>query len=899
MVLYGTFVNKKGSTIGVYIYTKGDTSTEVEIGASGTVWFSDDPVEIESQVNDTFDVLRPRQATVRLLCRDYIPDLYCSNPRDARVMIRRDDAIVFAGYIEPQAYSQDYNSLLDEVELSCIDVISTLSYRKYDNAGAKGVDFRQLRQQAGVKTFGSVITSILKGYSDELSPESKIYYDGSKAIDSTEAKRYSIFSDIAVNELLFLDEDEDSVWGEDEVVEELLRYLNLHIEQVGIDFYIFSWESLRSGKPVAWHTLDGVQAATETPGSTVISLDIAEDDATAFSVGETYSQIKLSCDVKNVEQLVESPLDDSDITSPYRSKQRYCDEILAKFKDMDGSGMTIAALPFNGMLAGLSYDYDKASMYKWFVQVKQSSKWSIGRAGQDYIAKFCADGRNQQALLERMRTEIAGALVSLGNVEIKANKQDNSPVASVNMTDYLVISVNGNGVDQDTSGKKVFPSADDLLAASPIATYTGNNSGAVLTPPDKDTTNYIVISGSVLLNPLKTSKSGTEPAPYKVMQAYVDQYCDKSKPFGTTYWYHVPGDPVEVSDGDYKQMWWTSRFYSADTPLSPPSVNADMSALLPPSSVTAKRYEFNYSAIGDSDDHISKVAVLACMLIVGDKCVVETGTEGKPGDYTWQTYKERSQCASDDEYYQQSFTIGINPKIGDYLVGEEHKVQNNIDYTMGLDVEGTAIPIKFGSGISGRVQFMILGPVNSTWNNVTRRHKTWFRHTKWSTNDVALMAHVSSIFIKKLEVKIHSDNGFNSNDSNDELVYMSDTASGFQNRKQDISFKLCTALTAAERAKYGITDTVLLSAPQKADGTALLSIYDVNKAESAKPEQDYIDSYYNEYCTPKVLLTQAVTDKQLQLSDHYTQQALGKSFYIQSVSRNMMDGVATLTLKEL
>ena len=32
-------------------------------------------------------------------------------------------------------------------------------------------------------------------------------------------------------------------------------------------------------------------------------------------------------------------------------------------------------------------------------------------------------------------------------------------------------------------------------------------------------------------------------------------------------------------------------------------------------------YEFKYSAIGDGSDHISKVGVLACMLIIGDKCV--------------------------------------------------------------------------------------------------------------------------------------------------------------------------------------------------------------------------------------------------------------------------------------
>ena len=48
----------------------------------------------------------------------------------------------------------------------------------------------------------------------------------------------------------------------------------------------------------------------------------------------------------------------------------------------------------------------------------------------------------------------------------------------------------------------------------------------------------------------------------------------------------------------------------------------------------------------------------------------------------------------------------------------------------GIDAEGIAIPIKKADKVSGRVKFMILGPVNALWDVVTRRHKTWFRHTK-------------------------------------------------------------------------------------------------------------------------------------------------------------------------
>ena len=36
-----------------------------------------------------------------------------------------------------------------------------------------------------------------------------------------------------------------------------------------------------------------------------------------------------------------------------------------------------------------------------------------------------------------------------------------------------------------------------------------------------------------------------------------------------------------------------------------------------------QEFEFKYSAFGDSTDKLSKVGVIQCMLIIGDKCVVE------------------------------------------------------------------------------------------------------------------------------------------------------------------------------------------------------------------------------------------------------------------------------------
>ena len=103
----------------MHILTGGDRTKEIIIGESDDdLSFSADPVDLTSQINDTFDHLLCQQATVRLLTRNFVPDFFCASCRDAVVNIYREGKCLFAGFVEPQSYSQGYNEALDEIELS-------------------------------------------------------------------------------------------------------------------------------------------------------------------------------------------------------------------------------------------------------------------------------------------------------------------------------------------------------------------------------------------------------------------------------------------------------------------------------------------------------------------------------------------------------------------------------------------------------------------------------------------------------------------------------------------------------------------------------------------------------------------------------------------------------------
>jgi hypothetical protein len=897
MYIHGSFLSQQSDTITVHIVTGNDRTQTIEIGTEkADVYFSEDPAEIENEVNDTFDVLLRNSAKIRLLCGNLIKDLFSTSCRDAVVNIYKNDTCIFAGFIEPQTLSQPYNDRWDELELNCIDALSALQYSKYKNVGALGVIYTFVKAEAAQRSFYDIATEILQGVTEGLdilgNQNIKFWYDGSKAVDAQTANRYQVFKQLSISDLLFLGDDESDVWQQDEVLEELLKYLNLHIVQDGFNFYIFSWESVKATPDkIIWHDIVANSTKTTAQQAVTIALANVADCDTTISIGDVYNQLLLTAKVENIESVIESPLDDDLLVSPYINKQKYLTEYSS-----DGEGKT-AYNAFYAMTHNQKTTYGAGAITDWYVQVMRNKQWTFPMKGNtdiDIVDYFGSEGTNQHALPDWLGQAPGAAIMSLGSVKMNTANDDNSPTSKVNMTNYLAVSVNGNGIDNDEN--KTYPSVADIQKNIPYAVYTGNKAGGVFSPSDEKTTNYIVLSGKVILNPIMRQTNTYINLHNKEWHGGLPMGLKENE----IYVWHQTVPSRNNGDGRY----YTRQYWRAETPDKEVSWHegAD-SGFYPYTGEGPEEYEFKYSAVGDSTDTISKVAVLACMLVIGDKCVVETGTDGQTTDFVWQKYKERSECQSDDEYYQQCFTIGFDPKIGDKLVGTEFSIQNNIDYKMGIDAEGIAIPITKGDKISGQVRFMILGPVNATWDVITRRHPTFFRHTKWGSSSVPLLAHVSSILIKSFEVKVYSDNGLisNGNDDND-IIYMSDTKETFVNKKDDLEFKINSALTATECAQLGVSNTVKLSTPLNiSTGDGVLEVYDRNGNVKAKPEQIYVDSYYTEYHRPRIVMEQKLRDidNVVSLFNHYRHEALGKEFFVQGIGRNLIEGRADLTLKEI
>jgi hypothetical protein len=252
-------------------------------------------------------------------------------------------------------------------------------------------------------------------------------------------------------------------------------------------------------------------------------------------------------------------------------------------------------------------------------------------------------------------------------------------------------------------------------------------------------------------------------------------------------------------------------------------------------------------------------------------------------------------------YQKTTFSLGINPKIGDYIIGQEYDIQNNIWYWMNLNnIEGTAIPIKKEDALSGTVIFRVLGVINLTWNDITRRHPSFWRHTKWYTNTRYVLAHTENIIIQDFNCKIASDNAGNQKiEDEKDLIYMSDETDRFINKKEDIEFKFITQLTAEEAAEKQINNSINLNAVINANnGIAISNIYDRFTGETAKAEEHYVDQYFRQYSSPKILMKMTIHGIP-SISNRYISNVLNKQFFTQSVNTDVKMNKSQITIKEI
>ena len=507
------------------------------------------------------------------------------------------------------------------------------------------------------------------------------------------------------------------------------------------------------------------------------------------------------------------------------------------------------------------------------------------------------------------------AMFRIGNIKKQENATDNRLVSKIPMSDYLYISINGN---EDDSKDGHFPSDKYLKDNAGIIEYTGKSSGGVFSPVDDDTTNYLVFSGKLLLQPIcyESGRLKADKVPcYDDILRYGAERTEGEKAVVPDYTGKISNLKKSIvnivkSDNNREGRYYTRKFYRTTESTGKPIYLPNGTGIqVWTDDKSAHGYEFQYSGIGDKSDKISKLPILECELQVGDKYCVETrvGTDGDTSSiFEWLTIEEiknrpeLKQTIDGKEYYKTTFSLGVNPKIGDYIIGDEFNLQNTVNYTMNLDVEGTAIPIRHSDALSGTMKFKIISPVQLMWNDlssVMRDYLFWKSSNR--SNSKYILAHTENIIIKDFKCSIVSDFGKKNLTEDKDLVYSSAEVGKFINN-YETDFKLVTQLSSNDCFRMGVNAGVLLNAVfDNNTKLPITSIYNATTNEVAKAEEHYIDQYYKEYSKPKVIMECSLIDNDIDFRNKFYSETLKKHFIVQSISRNVVNKSAQIVMKEI
>ena len=890
MLIKGSF---KQQNILWEVYFKSDLypNISLEIGSSPDglfgenqnfqVYFSSDAVEVTTESpEDTFQPIIKHSATVNLLTKTYIGQYFWSeSPIDIRVEIFRNKEIIFSGFVTQGSYSQSYADCYDELNISCVDYLSVLEYYNYADIAH---NYDSYKTSATNVSFQKIFNNLLiDGLDFHLGQKSSLYYDQSK--DSVFLKN-TIFDDIEFSELNFLGDDEDSVDTKEDVLSKILTYLNLHIVQLGKDYLIFDWDFINNVSEGLSNYIDLWDRSKTFTKSLLTSPDYPElikrfhysSSSTNLSIADVYNKIQVNCSLDSTDDAIVSPFDDEITTQIYPKKYLYQTEVLSPGKGFGDAKEFLDYVKYNDK----SVD-DDFTVIDYYIQQISNPAWTL-YGGHDVqkdftvvhqdILKYVPYNSKGEAYkayyIPGIFPERFGvtALYSIGCIQKKQEdiNNDMSKISpnSLQMSPYIVISVNGNGDDSENGHK---PTDQDIIDAVPIAEYTGNISGGVYSPADDDTTNYMIFSGKIMYVPrtwseltyvwdmVKQFDNSLSLFAYKV-----PYFKDEGKTFRTNKFYTVD-NPTSIQDDSVFDG--SSRDFT-DQRRSP---YLDLS--FANSQDKVKWFKYNYTRLENGDassiDNINKLSVFECQLIIGDKTFVETVNSDGSSTYSWETYNP----AYDKTVNQQSFTLGIDPNKGDYILGQDFEIENNITFDMNLGSnKGFAIPIKKSDNLKGNIVFKILGPFQLQWNDITKRHKTMFRHTKYTDNYKYILANCSSIVIKDFNCKLISDNsGLEVNNEKD-LIYVSTEDKKFTN-SYETDFDITSGLSSQECYEKQINNKIYMNYPVTTKGEVVTKIvnknYQVKEGEflQEKPEKFYIDQYFREYSKPRIIFQVPVREK--------------------------------------
>lgn len=292
MIYSGKFADVQNRVYKVTITTNSGNQTKtVTLGASPFV------TEMDSDKKMIYSPVKYQSATVAIITPDYNFDIYSPKAQGTKVVLTDDDsgAVVWSGYATPNLYDMGFVEDREEIEIECIDALSTLQYIKYSTVKKDIVSFLYLIRK---------LLQACNAYNNfYVSNNIQLKKNGTEAIlDKLFISEENFFDKKEDNET-----DDDVAWTMQEVLEELCQYLGLTAVAEGDSVYFLDYDSIKHGRNTYYkYSVDDDSAPslqTISFSKTITAEDYSESGAT-LSLDNVYNKVSVKADLYTFDSVL-------------------------------------------------------------------------------------------------------------------------------------------------------------------------------------------------------------------------------------------------------------------------------------------------------------------------------------------------------------------------------------------------------------------------------------------------------------------------------------------------------------------------------------------------------------------------------------------------------------------
>lgn len=906
-MIQGLFSDIHGVQYEVKFYV--DENITINDDNDDTIKWGDEPVIISTEYdNDTR--LYVKHCTIKLLTTRLITSLFTDNDREVIVTVRKANTSQydFYGYVEPATYNQDYESTKNYLDVNCVDYLGTLSNHKYKES----TGFEEGKRTASTVSLITILRNILpQGFI--LTPRWLYYNDGS-------ATAKELLKKIRFSEYFAYGDDEDSWMTEEDMLAQIMLYLNMKMCTVQSAYMIFP--------PLMQTTVGSYNLYDLESDASITSIvtDVRNVDTTFYAADDmqiTYNDLIkkqfVRCDLSTISENKIELMDSDDIVSDWVNFNT-----LLYTADKDGKNIT-------------HYGISICKNDKWKLRYVDNQWQSISNPQTYHVSDYTTlteyDNNglaiNQNKVIQTIcKNRLAPMMIQIGSESMSRYVDTNE----MGNKDYSVRSISGdnsilipfNGTQRDSNygaGNSMELTTDNIVRAmlneGGMIEYVDNTDMSILRPDNDQYPNYIVIDGSVTFLPVLQQLEGLANG-----QWWSDVVCDENgtilycrdyKNHSATECANIAGTTItqwqgkgrggvtktiRTYDDTYPQFFDSKQELKDATAYTPiQDYDGYISSYLPTIYNTTTYEDIKFRIT----NYIKNVPVLVCQMKIGNKYLVELKKDSSPTSfetkYLWLTQQEAySQYNVPSD--KLTFCITISPNNDDsFFNGNYSFTSNDLDINY-IGESGLAIPIKSTDNLQGQLEFKIIKPFYFTPQYATWQPAIYNNHlyTNWEYDHPgvsSLSEFIGSILIKDISISVVS--GLQYQDTvggdKDTIIHSNEANTAYE---EDIDFNYASRLTWDEYTAKKINVAPAYNYPQVEDKNGILqyvrTVQDRVGNRTKYLEDMYIDDIINANSTPKktidvtMWLDKTHTASQMPYSKNYAFSYLGGTYHIEEES---------------